>query len=325
MDEASVLSMIVNTATATSTTVVLIGIISAISFAAILATKFGEWVLPRPRETRVSDFLPFSRLEEDGATIRCKNGSTVKVFEIKGADTTLLLTEERNALMEMRKRWIDSMAELEITSRLITIREKIPLSEAETHKDPLLQRIASTWIQNLNRIYKNKHYIILSVNDRKNAERDLNQAAQALYAILENYHPVLISEKTPHKHDDKSPFWLFAQLSSPLTRPKPIVGKQTGDDLNSLLTSDYVHFTKDEGIVRFFAGDREKLGIVMGIRKPGDFMDEQMIADLLSIDVELNVVHNIQAIPYVKANALLIQQMRNIKQGKPKLKNYLRI
>lgn len=319
MDEASVLSMIVNTATATSTTVVLIGIISAISFAAILATKFGEWVLPRPRETRVSDFLPFSRLEEDGATIRCKNGSIVKVFEIKGADTTLLLTEERNALMEMRKRWIDSMAELEITSRLITIREKIPLSEAETHKDPLLQRIASTWIQNLNRIYKNKHYIILSVNDRKNAERDLNQAAQALYAILENYHPVLISEKTPHKHDDKSPFWLFAQLSSPLTRPKPIVGKQTGDDLNSLLTSDYVHFTKDEGIVRFFAGDREKLGIVMGIRKPGDFMDEQMIADLLSIDVELNVVHNIQAIPYVKANALLIQQMRQARLTSPSM------
>ncbi len=319
MDEASVLSMIVNTATATSTTVVLIGIIAAISFAAILATKFGEWVLPRPRETRVSDFLPFSRLEEDGATIRCKNGSIVKVFEIKGADTTLLLPEERNALMEMRKRWIDSMAELEITSRLITIREKIPLSEAETHKDPLLQRIASTWIKNLNRIYKNKHYVVLSVNDRKNAERDLNQAAQALYAILENYHPVLISEKTPHKHDDKSPFWLFAQLSSPLTRPKPIVGKQTGDDLNSLLTSDYVHFTKDEGIVRFFAGDREKLGIVMGIRKPGDFMDEQMIADLLSIDVELNVVHNIQAIPYVKANALLIQQMRQARLTSPSM------
>lgn len=317
MDEASVLSMIVNTATATSTTVVLIGIIAAISFAAIWATKFGEWVLPRPRETRVSDFLPFSRLEEDGATIRCKNGSLVKVFEIKGADTTLLLPEERNALMEMRKRWIDSMAELEITSRLITIRERIPLSEAQTHKDPLLQRIASTWIQNLNRIYKNKHYVILSVNDRKNAERDLNQAAQSLYAILENYHPVLISEKTPHKHDDKSPFWLFAQLSSPLTRPKPVVGKQTGDDLNSLLTTDYVHFTKDEGIVRFFAGDHEKLGIVMGIRKPGDFMDEQMIADLLSIDVELNVVHNIQAIPYVKANALLIQQMRQARLTSP--------
>lgn len=319
MDETSVLSMIVNTASATSTTVVLFGIIAAIAFAAILATKFGEWVLPRPKETRVADFLPFSRLADDKATIYCKDGSLARVFEIKGADTTLILPEERNALMEMRKRWIDSMAELEVVSRLITIRERIPLSENDTHKDPLLKRVSQTWLQNLNRIYKNKHYAILSVNDRKNAERDLNQATQALYAILENYRPVLISEKTPHKHADKSPFWLFAQLSSPLTRPKPVIGDLTGDDLNSLLTSDYVHFTKDEGIVHFFAGDKEKLGIVMGIRKPGDFMDEQMIADILSIDVEINVVHNIQSIPYVKANALLIQQMRQARLTSPSL------
>ena len=56
--------------------------------------------------------------------------------------------------------------------------------------------------------------------------------------------------------------------------------------------------------------NREKLGIAIGIRKPGDFMDEQMISDLMAIDYEVNIVHNIQAMSYVKANALLMQQQR---------------
>ena len=77
-----------------------------------------------------------------------------------------------------------------------------------------------------------------------------------------------------------------------------------------MLTADYIHFTKDKGIIRYMSGQREKLGIAIGIRKTGDFMEEQMIADILSIDVEMNVVHNIQPIPFLKATAILMQQKR---------------
>ena len=55
--------------------VAVIGIISAAAFGVLLATRFGNWILPQPRESRVSDFLPFARLMEDGVTIRCSNGS----------------------------------------------------------------------------------------------------------------------------------------------------------------------------------------------------------------------------------------------------------
>lgn len=310
MDEISVLSMISNTADSLSMKVVLLGVFAAMAFAAILASKFGEWVLPRPKETRVADFLPFSRLDEDGYTLHCKNGSLARVYELKGADTTLLLPEERAALMGMRQQWIQTLAELEVTARLITIRERIPLRKFAPHKNELLKEIASRWIDALRRIYKNKHYVVLSVPERKNAEKDLSQAGQALIAVLDAYNPVLVSEKTPDKHEDKSPFWLFARLASPLTRPQPVIGSQLGDELNSLLTADSIIFTKDEGIVKYKAGDREKLGIVIGIRKPGDSMDEQMIADLLSIDMELNLVHNVQPMNFVKANLLLEQQRR---------------
>ncbi len=307
----NVFDMILESATAMSTLVALMGVLSAMMIMSVFVTKLGDLILPKPRETRVSDFLPFSKLDPDGATIHLRNGSLARVFEVKGADTTLILPEERAAYADARKRWVDSMAELEITSRVVTIRERVPLSEEHMYKDSrLLQTISKKWLESLHRIFHNKHYIILSVNDRKNALKDLNQASNALTAILDMYEPILISEKTPEKHQDKSPFWLFAQMASPLSVPKPLVHGEEGDYLNALLTADYIHFTKNEGIIKFISGDEEKFALAIGIRKPGDFMDEQMIADILSIDCELTLLHNIKPIPNIKANALLIQQRR---------------
>ena len=74
--------------------IAVIGFVSASAFAVLWATKFGAWVLPQPRESRVSDFLPFFRLMSDGITIRCKNGAFARVFKVEGADLSFA-TEEK--------------------------------------------------------------------------------------------------------------------------------------------------------------------------------------------------------------------------------------
>ncbi len=309
--EDSLFYMLWQTAGAPSTWLLVIGIVAAMLIASTFVSKLGDRILPRPKESRVADFLPFSRLDEDGATIHLRNNALARVLEVEGADTTLVLPEERAAFAAARKQWIDSLAEVEVVARVITIRERVPLSEKEAFRnEPLLKAISIRWLDSLHRIFKNRHYIILSVNDRKNALKDLDQATNATTTILDMYHPVVISEKTPERNNDKSPFWVFAHLMSPVTRPKPMIHGENGQTLNDLITADYIHFTKDEGIIRFFSGDKEKLGIVMSIRKPGDFMDEQMIADIMSIDCELNILHNVKAIPTTKANMLLIQQRK---------------
>ncbi len=306
-----IFDMLWQSASSLSTVVMIFGILAAMLIASVFVTKIGNVILPKPRETRVSDFLPFSRLNEDGKTIHLRNGSLCRVFEVKGADTTLILPEERAVYADARKRWIDSMAELEVVSRVITLREKVPLYEENTYRDaPLLQAISTKWLDSLHRVFRNRHYIILSVNDRKDAMKDLDQASNAMMTILDMYKPTPVSELSPLGNEDKSPFWLFARLASPLSRPKPILHGESGEELNSLLTADYIHFTRDEGIIRFFNGNREKLAIAIGIRKPGDYMDEQMIADILAIDCEVTVLHNIKAIPFIKANLLLMQQRR---------------
>lgn len=61
-----------------------------------------------------------------------------------------------------------------------------------------------------------------------------------------------------------------------------------------MLTSDHIHFTGEKGIIKFFSGEKEKYEIAMGIRTSGDYMDEGMIASLLSIDCELTLLHNVK-------------------------------
>lgn len=48
----------------------------------------------------------------------------------------------------------------------------------------------------------------------------------------------------------------------------------------------------------------------MGIRTSGDYMDEGMIASLLSIDCELTLLHNVKPFFKPHARALLMQQQR---------------
>ena len=224
MNQFDVFSILLNNVSSTGLAIALLGLLATVFVMVVFVTNLGNFILPKPKETLVSDFLPFSRLDQDGATIHLRNGSLSRVFELTGTDTTLLNDEDRNVLVEKRKQWIDALSELEITSRFITIREKIPLSQETYHaKSPLLQKMSSLWIESLHRIFKNKHYLILYVNDRKDAVNDLIQASNATTAILDTYKPVLISEKTPQKHEDKSPFWIFAKLISPVSKPRPIV------------------------------------------------------------------------------------------------------
>jgi len=290
--------------------VAIIGFISAAAFAGLWVTKIGSLVLPQPHESRVSDFLPFSKLLSDGITVRCYNGSLMRVFKVEGIDLAFVEEQKVIAMMEARKAWIDGMAGMQVYSRVITLREKIPLdAEVRGFNNPLLEQVSDIWRGTLDRVYSNAHYIVLSVTDRDDALKDLNYASQSLLATLNDYGIKAMYETEDSKAED-SPFALFSKICSPLSRPQPKIRNAEGAQLNELLTADHIHFTGEDGVIRFFSGDKEKLAITMGIRSTGDFMDEAMVASLLSIDCELHLLHNIKPIFKPKAQALLMQQQR---------------
>lgn len=290
--------------------VAIIGFISAATFAVLLSSKFGSWVLPQPRESRVSDFLPFAELMSDGMTIRCTNGSYARVFRITGLDLGSATPEKVYSMMEARKAWIDNLSELQIVCRVITDRERTALdNEQGNFNNEILEKVSEVWMSNMSRVYSNKHYIILSVADRKDALKDLNYASQSLVATLGEYGVMQMYENQDSPATD-SPLYIFSRLCSPVSKPMPKVRNAKGAELNEMLTADHIHFTREDGIIRFFSGDKELYEIVMGIRTTGDYMDESMIVSLLSIDCELVLLHNVRPIFKPQARMMLIQQQR---------------
>ena len=287
-----------------------IGFISAAAFAGFWVTKFGHFILPQPRESRVSDFLPFKKLLSDGITISCYNNSLSRVFKVEGIDLSFVSAEKVMSMLEARKSWIDGMSDLQVTCRIITLRERTSLEEDDGDFGlKLLSDISNTWSSSLDRVYSNNHYIVLSVIDRKEALKDLNYASQALLATLSEYGVKPLFETADSSAQD-SPLSVYAKICSPISKPLPKVNGATGAHLNELLTADHIHFTGEEGVIKFFSGEKELYQIAMGIRASGDSMDEAMISSLMSIDCELTLLHNVRSIFKPHAIALLLQQQR---------------
>ena len=281
------LTMFVEGLTSVEVLVAVIGFLSAIAFTALSISKFGNMVLPQPRESRVSDFLPFASLMEDGMTIRCANGSFVRVFRITGMDLGSVTPEKVYSMMEARKAWIDNMSELQVTSRIFTLRE---LSALENDKgnfnNDILARVSEIWFSGMERIFSNTHYVVLSVPDRKDALKDLNYACQSLVSTLSEYGVSQLYEAPDSKAVD-SPLYVFSRLCSPVSKPQPKVRNAKNSELKEMLTADHIHFTREKGVIRFFSGEKELYEITMGIRTTGDYMDESMIISLLSMQMTI--------------------------------------
>ncbi len=288
--------------------VAVIGFISAAAFAGLWVTKLGHSILPQPSESKVADFLPFNKLLSDGMTIRCYNGSFARVFKIEGLDLAFATEEKNVSMLEARKSWLDNMSDLQVTCRVITLRERIPPDEiVGTFDNPLLEEVAYTWQSTLNRVYSNSHYVVISVPDRPDALKDMNYASQTLMATLSEYGVRAMFESEDSLPVD-SPFHVFSRICSPVSKPDPKVRSAEGAALNEMLTADHIHFTGENGVIKFFSGDDEIYAIAMGLRTSGDFMDESMIVSLLAIDCELTMLHNIKPIFKPNARALLLQQ-----------------
>ena len=146
-------SVFVEGLTSVEVMLAIVGMISAAAFAVLLATKFGNWVLPSPRESRVSDFLPFASLMEDGITIKCINGSYVRVFRLNGVDLSSATPEKAYSMMEARKSTIDSLSELSIVCRVITLRERTQKeADSGNFNNAILQKVSEVWSENMDRL-----------------------------------------------------------------------------------------------------------------------------------------------------------------------------
>lgn len=271
----------------------------------VILSQKGNLFLSKPIDTRLVDYLPFEKLLEDKKTILCSNGSLVRIFKIDGASVAFAHHKKLQSLLEERKKWLDSLSEISIESRIFTIREKINSEKVINNTNKVLKEISEKWSEAQSDIFKNSHYIVLSVNNRKDAVKDLDTATSNVEAILSNFGIKILTED----NEGESPLSFFAHIINPISRPNPKSDNMTFDTISELMVSDEIFFS-NKGYIRFNSGTREKYMAVVGIKQQSNTVDEQMLSDILTLNYEITVLHNIFPISKSKAQMILINQRR---------------
>ncbi|MBD5404959.1 hypothetical protein HDR59_00220, partial [bacterium] len=289
----------------TYTISLILGIIAIAIIITVIISKKSNIFLPRPYDTRLIDYLPFEKLLDDKKTILCSNGSLVRIFKIYGASIAFARRETIQSLLEERKKWIDSLSEISVESRIFTIREKVKTEKIINNDNKVLREISEKWSEAQKEIFKNSHYIVISVNDRKDAMKDLDTASSNLEAILSNFGVKVLKEDGKNE----SPLTFFAHIINPISRPNPKSENIVFDNISELMVSDEIFFS-NKGYIRFRSGSSEKYMAVVGIKQQSNTVDEQMLSDILALNYEITVLHNLFPIPKLKAQMILVNQRR---------------
>ncbi|MDR1476976.1 MAG: hypothetical protein LBI17_02505 [Rickettsiales bacterium] len=287
------------------TVLAVVAMLGAAVLASVLVSRKGGWFLRRPYDTRLSEYLPFEWLLDDRKTIVCSNGSLVRVFKVAGAPVAFARREAVEALLEARKKWLDSLSEISVESRAFTIRAKVKNESTMAPENKVMKEISERWDKAQEDVFANSHYIVISVNDRKDAMKDMDTASSNLEAILAPFGAKVMKEDGA----GESPLAFFARIINPVSRPSPKSSGASFDGLSELLVSDEVFFS-NKGYIRFSSGSKEKYTAVVGIKQQAAEVDEQMLSDIFALNCELAVLHNFFPISKLKAQLILVNQKR---------------
>jgi type IV secretion system protein VirB4 len=272
------------------------------AFTAFSVPAVARFVLPPPRDTRLADHLPFDRLLSDGRTLSCRDGTLAQCVIVEGRDITFLSSGEREALFRLRKNWLDAMAELGVSSRSMLVRERVETDSDDNFESVLLRDLARAWNTSFRTSYHHRQIIVLSMAGKsRTALTRLREAVETTLQLLAPYQPRVMSDGASGD-DHLLAFWGF--LASPISRPRP---SGMTNEISDAIANDSVEFTGEQGLIRFRRGEQERFVAAIGIRRFGDYVDEQMIADLSSLDGEFILMNSVE--PWSKAiSALKIAQ-----------------
>jgi type IV secretion/conjugal transfer VirB4 family ATPase len=268
------------------------------AFTALSVPAVARFVLPPPRDTRLADHLPFDRLNGDGRTLSCRDGTLVQCLVVEGRDITFLSLAEREALFRLRKNWLDAMAEMGVTVRGILLRERAAEGLDDCFEQDLLKTMSHHWNASFSSTFRHRQVIALSLSGKgRTVGERLQEASETTLQLLAPYKPRMMCDGGA---EDTHLMALWGFLASPLSRPRPAGAHR---EISELIATDIVEFTGEQGLIRFRRGDQEKCVAVIGLRRFGDHVDEQMVADLGGLDCEFVLLNLVE--PWSKAMAAL--------------------
>jgi len=282
------------------------GIIGISLLSSLLIMKFKDIFLNKPYDTEIADFLPFESILSDNSTILCGDGTLVRVLKVDGCQNSLANKKNIIRLFDLKKKFIDSLSEIDIDCRIITIRELEENKIKTYHNISVLKEMTESWMKTNRLVFNNSYYIVISIENTKKAYDIICSATEMIKSILDPYGLKLLSMNSI----DNNSLTPFVKILNPISKPSFNINI---NDLNGYfsnqIVSEEILFSK-KGNIKFRYGEQEKLMAVIGIKNLNDSADEQMLTDILSLNCELNILQNFISIPKSKAQIILTNQKR---------------
>ncbi|MPR09533.1 VirB4 family type IV secretion system protein [Microvirga tunisiensis] len=308
---AEALELISTSGSLLRTTALLLSTGAAAGAASLLIPQVLDRLMPPPNQDRLADFLLFDRMISP-AIIKMSDGRYAMMIKIRGAELTFSTEEKHEDLYQRRKHMLDDLQKYGIDQvNLFQSKERDPIRQEATHKNPMLRGVAEAWNANFKHTYRLTHVMMLICrggSDEDAIER-MDNAARFVCDSLKSYNCSVMREGPDHSPED-GPLAALAAVISPVTRPKP-TGLDWQDRVSDLLTADTVSFREEaKGIISFSNGVTKKYAVVIGIRDCGEKSMESVMRDVLSIDAEMTVYHGIQPLQSAKETLSLNREKR---------------
>lgn len=276
---------------------------AALPFSKTLQQK----VFPKPKESLLSDLLPFHHFMDGGDTIVCKDGTWSRVIALEGMITDTLTVEERIAKGTNRWKWLDKFAEEGMSFTIMTHRQLVKGQDSEvSYSNPILQQIDEQWKKNFEKAYANRHYLLLSKKPDKDLIKELvhwDDMKKVALDYLGDYGPKVLKET--ETESGLLSFWSHLINSFD---DHPVFGRGSVFlPLSRRLVSSVVNFLPQQGMIEWQDGPKKRYGAVISIHEWGESLDDDMMQDILSLPCEMRWVH------YVKGfkNEAAIASLKN--------------
>lgn len=249
-----------------------------------------SWWLPKKHLNFFEDLLPFYSLQDDGKTVQCKDGTIFRLLRIQTIDYSIFTADKITVVERNRQKWLDNLAEHNASFRIFCLRNREIVDLDGDYPDDMLRKIHDTWMHNFKRVYKNQHFLMISVPGKtKRLKKEagnisqLNKLVDITKDLMFDLNPIELGKNE-----------LMKNLNS-IVNLQPQVSSR-------LFTNNQIEFLTD-GYIIINYGDNVKYIKVISIKWWPEDCCGELLEEIMGIDSELLFFHMLQGISLLKAIA----------------------
>lgn len=276
---------------------IMLGFILLLIYIPVLTKK----ILPKFGYVKYSDYLPFDKVYEDNS-LSMTDGSLVRVYKIKGIQTSMMDNKNREKLLDLRAQLFNQIQDPNVYMRFFTVRDFVEEKTNYEFDQVVLQKIYDKWNNQGLKIYNNSYYLVISVKGQNNRDK-LNQYCGFVESVLSAYKPEIL------KNDNiNNMATFFGRILSPLSKP---VIKNCDNNISDLVAVDNVDI-KNNGIVEYSSGDKKYYSAMLSFKISPDYLDEEFFDTISTIQCEMISMNAFHILRYKDIETLIRQHKSTI-------------